>query len=220
MGILFWKNGELLEALVAFRKVLRVDPENRETLFAQAAISIERGYHHKGFEILFDIGCPETPINPAGNVIDRKTFDFHSADFPEPYDRADWNHVFEETEKKIRIDSTYRESRLKEGLLCLEQKCYEKAIRIFTRLAVLEPRNAIVRLHRAMALSARRKDFEAEREFSEAIMLQPRNAAAYKGLAQVRVRCGDDEKARSAFEQVIAINPDDIEAQQWLARVG
>lgn len=218
IGLVFWKEGQLVEALIAFRKVARINHANREAPFAMAGISIDRGFHPKAFEFLFDVACPEALVNPTGDVIDWKKLEYNSHDFPSPYNRAEWREIYLDAEKRTKTNTQYRESRLKEGVLCIEQKCYEKAIRIFTRLAVLEPRSPIIRLHRAMALSARRKDAEAEKEFSEAIMLQPKNPEAYKGLALIRARRGDDDKARSAFEQVIKLDPTDEVAREWLQK--
>ncbi|MEK8023821.1 MAG: tetratricopeptide repeat protein [Candidatus Hydrogenedentota bacterium] len=220
LGFKLWKEGDLINALIEFRKVLRINPANREAPFALAAISRERGQFQKAFEILFDIACPESMPTPHPDAFELRRLEHQMRIFPAPYDTIDWKEFFAETERRVRVDPAYSESRMKEGRICLEQKCYDKAIRTFTRLAVLEPRNALVRLHRAMALSARRRDAEAEKEFSETLLLQPKNAAAYKGLGIIRARRGDLEKARYAFTQVLQLDPQDAEARRWLEKTG
>lgn len=220
LGFKLWREEDLLNALIEFRKVLVINPANREAPFAIAAISFRRGHFRKAFETLFDIACPENLPTPHPDAIDLRRLEFITRVFPAPFDNVDWKELFAETEKKVRLDADYMEARIKEGRVCLEQRCYDKAIRIFTRLAVLEPRNAIVRLHRAMALSSRRRDAEAEREFSETLMLQPKNVDAYKGLGMIRARRGDIDKARSAFQQVVRLDPDDADARRWLEKTG
>lgn len=220
LGLKLWHAGRLVDALLEFRKILKIDPASREAVFALAAISFERAQPWKTHEHLFDIVVPGELGSSREPSFRWSALEKRFAGFPSPYDRIDWRGLFEESEKKVRLDAGFAERMVKEGEVCHQQRCYDKAIRIFTRLAVLEPRNPEVRLRRAMALSARRRDAEAENEFAEAILLQPLNAQAYKGLAMVRARAGETEKAKAAFEQVLKLDPADPDARRWLEKTG
>lgn len=215
LGFLLWRDRQYLDALIEFRKVLRLDPANTEARFALAALFHVMNKRDKTFETLFDIeytGSDESfEINP-------QALDHRFADFPPPYRDIDWLELFREAEAAVRDDHGFLDRSVKTGYLCLEQKCYDKAIRIFTRLVMLAPRHAEVRLHRAVALSVRRRDREAEREFAEVLLLQPLNAAAYKGLALLRARRGETEKAIAAFEEVLKLDPDDPDARRWVEK--
>ncbi len=224
-GLLRWRNGELIEAVIEFRKILVIQPVNREAPFALAALHHQRKMHAKAYEILFGIACPDNSRavdkrNHSLPVLNLNALVFSCSSFPAPYDKVEWRDLFEELEQKVKMQTSFIEQRIREGVLCIEHRCYDKAIRIFTFLAAFDRRNPLIRLHRAAALSARRRDAEAEMEFNEAIMLQPTNPAAYKGLGQVRARRGDDTKARQAFEQVLKLDPEDGEARRWLERIG
>jgi tetratricopeptide (TPR) repeat protein len=220
LGLKYWHAGRLVDALVEFRKMLKIDAADREAVFALAAISFDRAQPWKTHEHLFEI-VSSSDFEPGRHPEFRWTaLEKRFASFPAPYDRIDWRELFEDAEKKIRLDPGYAERAIKEGGVCHQQRCYDKAIRIFTRLAVLDPRNPEVRLRRAMALSARRRDAEAETEFAEAILLQPLNPEAYKGLALVRARTGETEKAKAAFEQVLKLDPADPDARRWLEKTG
>lgn len=213
-----------MEATIEFRKILVIQPGHREAPFALAAIHHQRGLMSKAYELLFGIACPDNARavdkrNHSLPALNLNALVFTAADFPPPYNKLDWKEFFEELEKRVRTQTDFLERRVREGVLCLEHRCYDKAIRIFTFLATIDRRNPLIRLHRAAALSARRRDAEAEMEFNEAIMLQPTNPAAYKGLGQVRARRGDETKARQAFEQVLKLDPEDMEARRWLGRV-
>lgn len=225
LGLLCWRSGRLVEAVIEFRKILVIQPGHREAPFALAALHHQRGHFAKAYELLFGIACPENSRsiekrNHGLPVLNPGALVFTAGDFPSPYDSIEWKDFFEELEKKVRTQSEFIERRMREGVLCLEHRCYDKAIRIFTFLATLDRRNPLIRLHRAAALSARRRDAEAEMEFHEAIMLQPTNPIAYKGLGQVRARRGDEAKARQAFEQVLKLDPADVEARRWIERTG
>ncbi len=220
LGLLRWNRRELTEALIEFRKIHLIEPKNREALFAMAAISLERGHHAKAFEFLFAIAFREDAIGRKGEPFDMTRLVHRSRDFPPPYDKADWEEMFRDLDRRVRTDRAYMESAERQGNLCLQQRCYEKAIRIYARLSILEPRNAAARLSLATALSARRRDGEAEAEFNQAILLEPKNPAGYKGIALIRARRGEDEKARAAFEQVLVLDPDDDDARRWIARTG
>lgn len=224
LGLLLWKKGRLLEAWIEFRKIIRIQPENHEAPFAMAAISHQRGQFHKTYEFLFTVACPDMRAADKRHhclpILNLNALVFTSSHFPAPYNSVEWKDLFEEMERRLRTNAGYVEQQIKEGVICLEHRCYDKAIRIFTFLALLDRRNALIRLHRAAALSARRRDAEAEMEYNEAIMLQPTNPDAYKGLGLVRARRGDEAKARQCFEQVLKLNPEDSEARRWIEKSG
>lgn len=204
LGLMLWKKGELLDAVIEFRKVRRIDPGDAGAVFALAALSHQRRQFHKAFEYLFDLAQGD------------KNLPQHWGTFPDPYDKIDWPALLTELTESARKDRRYLEAAMKEGFLCLEQRCTEKALRIFTRLVALAPRHAQFRLHRALALAEDRRESEAEAEFAEVLLLEPKSAAAYKGLALLRAKKGENEKARQYFEEVLKIAPEDPDAKQWV----
>ncbi|HBW47840.1 TPA: hypothetical protein DEF17_07930 [bacterium] len=220
LGLLRWQRRELTEALIEFRKIFQIDNSNIESNFAIAAIYLERGMRQKTFEQLFSIAFREEFLEHHGEPFDLRRLERRFKDFPTPYDSIDWIELFTGLEKDFKVNEEYKRVALNEGNLSLTHKNYDKAIRIFTLLCVIEPRNSFVRLCLASSLSARRKDRAAELEFNEAILLEPKNPAGYKGLALIRARRGEIEKARETFEQVLMLDPEDPDARRWLARTG
>lgn len=220
LGLIRWNQRELVEAYIQFRKIHQIEPSNTESIFAMSAISLERKRETKAFELLFSIAFREEYFKKRGEAFDTFRLEKRFRDFPVPYNKVNWKDVFLELEKKIKVNAQYKNILQNEGNLCLTHKNYDKAVRLFSILCVLEPRNPLIRLCFASALSAKRNDKLAEIEFNEAILLEPKNPAGYKGLALLRARRGEIEKAKTAFEQVLQLNPDDFDAKTWLQKTG
>jgi tetratricopeptide (TPR) repeat protein len=224
LGLLLWREKKLVEALIQFRKILVIDRrvmlDERmitEARFAIAGIEFERHHDAKAWEELFDLAFRAGKISGHSNPIDLRFFEKRWRDFPPPFDGTVWSEIFERCAETVRRDAGYRERAIKSAQVSLETRGHEKALRIYTRLVVLEPRNHEYRLLRGAALSSRKRDEEATRDYKEAILLEPRNPRGYKGLALVQARRGEKDAARDAYEQVLRIDPADEEARTWLA---
>lgn len=209
LGLLLWSEGNLLDALIEFRKVHQIEPDGIEALYAMAAISLERGMPGKTYEYLCKAGhgFGESPLSLSPPV---------GPDFPAPYNAVDWNELFGEIVESIEEDAEYLENAVRQGTLCLEHRQYAKALDIFTRLVALRPRHASLRIYRAIVFAAQQKDDEAEKELAEVLNFEPKNPAAWKGMATLYERRGDKVRAMKFYSKVLEYDPTDMDARSRL----
>ena len=82
-----------------------------------------------------------------------------------------------------------------------------------------DPHNLHLRLLRARALLALRRDAEAQGEISACLRADPRCAPAYRLLGELAARRDEIESAKIFLREALRLAPDDPEAQQWLTVV-
>lgn len=82
-----------------------------------------------------------------------------------------------------------------------------------------DPANTHLRLLRARALMALRRDAEAQNEISEALRVEPGIAAAYRLLGELAARRDENESAKIFLREALRLDPDDAEAREWLGVV-
>ncbi len=82
-----------------------------------------------------------------------------------------------------------------------------------------DPGNLHLRLLRARALMALRRDPEAQTEISECLRLEPRLGAAYRLLGELAARRDEVESAKIFLREALRLDPDDAEAREWLGVV-
>jgi tetratricopeptide (TPR) repeat protein len=82
-----------------------------------------------------------------------------------------------------------------------------------------DPANLHLRLLRARALMALRRDAEAQTEISECLRLEPRFGAAYRLLGELAARRDEIESAKIFLREALRLDPDDAEAHEWLGVV-
>jgi tetratricopeptide (TPR) repeat protein len=79
-----------------------------------------------------------------------------------------------------------------------------------------DPTNNHLRLLRARALMALRRDAEAQTEISECLRIEPRFGAAYRVLGELAARRDEIESAKIFLREALRLDPDDAEAREWL----
>lgn len=79
-----------------------------------------------------------------------------------------------------------------------------------------DPGNVNLRLLRARALMALRRDAEAQNEISECLRLEPGFGAAYRVLGELAARRDEIESAKIFLHEALRLDPDDTEAREWL----
>jgi len=79
-----------------------------------------------------------------------------------------------------------------------------------------DPDNVHLRLLRAKALMALRRDAEAQTEISECLRVEPGFAAAYRLLGELAARRDETESAKIFLREALRLDPDDAEAREWL----
>jgi tetratricopeptide (TPR) repeat protein len=82
-----------------------------------------------------------------------------------------------------------------------------------------DPSNIHLRLLRARALMALRRDAEAQNEISECLRLEPGIGAAYRLLGELAARRDESESAKIFLNEALRLDPDDAEAREWLGVV-
>lgn len=81
------------------------------------------------------------------------------------------------------------------------------------------PGDVALRLLRARALLALRRDAETQAELGSVLRLEPRCAAAYRLLGELSARSDELSSARVFLREALRLAPDDEEAGVWLAIV-
>lgn len=81
------------------------------------------------------------------------------------------------------------------------------------------PDDVNLRLLRARALMALRRDAEAQTEISECLRLEPRFGAAYRVLGELAARRDESASAKIFLREALRLDPDDEEARAWLGVV-
>lgn len=79
-----------------------------------------------------------------------------------------------------------------------------------------DPANVNLRLLRARALMALRRDAEAQTEISECLRLEPGFGAAYRVLGELAARRDEIESAKIFLHEALRLDPGDTEAREWL----
>ncbi len=79
-----------------------------------------------------------------------------------------------------------------------------------------DPSSIHLRLLRARALMALRRDAEAQTEISECLRLEPGLAPAYRLLGELAARRDENESAKIFLKEALRLDPDDAEAREWL----
>lgn len=79
-----------------------------------------------------------------------------------------------------------------------------------------DPGNVNLRLLRARALVALRRDAEAQNEISECLRLEPGFGAAYRVLGELAARRDEIESAKIFLREALRLDPGDTEAREWL----
>lgn len=79
-----------------------------------------------------------------------------------------------------------------------------------------DPDDVHLRLLRARALMALRRDAEAQTEISECLRLEPRFGAAYRLLGELAARRDEIESAKIFLREALRLDPGDAEAREWL----
>jgi tetratricopeptide (TPR) repeat protein len=82
-----------------------------------------------------------------------------------------------------------------------------------------DPANTHLRLLRARALMALRRDTEAQNEISEALRHEPGIATAYRLLGELAARRDENESAKIFLKEALRLDPDDVDAHEWLGLV-
>jgi tetratricopeptide (TPR) repeat protein len=82
-----------------------------------------------------------------------------------------------------------------------------------------DPDDVRLRLLRARALMALRRDAEAQTEISECLRLEPRFGAAYRVLGELAARRDESASAKIFLREALRLDPDDEEARAWLGVV-
>jgi tetratricopeptide (TPR) repeat protein len=82
-----------------------------------------------------------------------------------------------------------------------------------------DPSNIHLRLLRARALMALRRDAEAQNEISECLRIEPGIATAYRLLGELAARRDESESAKIFLKEALRLDPDDVEAREWLGVV-
>lgn len=82
-----------------------------------------------------------------------------------------------------------------------------------------DPSNIHLRLLRARALMALRRDAEAQNEISECLRIEPGIPAAYRLLGELAARRDESESAKIFLKEALRLDPDDVEAREWLGVV-
>ena len=79
-----------------------------------------------------------------------------------------------------------------------------------------DPGNVNLRLLRARALMALRRDAEAQTEISECLRIEPGFSAAYRVLGELAARRDEIESAKIFLREALRLDPHDSEAREWL----
>lgn len=79
-----------------------------------------------------------------------------------------------------------------------------------------DPENLNLRLLRARALMALRRDAEAQVEIRECLRIEPRCGAAYRSLGELAARRDEIESAKIFLREALRLDPGDSEAREWL----
>jgi tetratricopeptide (TPR) repeat protein len=79
-----------------------------------------------------------------------------------------------------------------------------------------DPRSIPLRLLRARAQAAMRRDVEAQADLREIIRIDPALGVAYRLLGELAARRDENESAAIFFREALRLDPDDREASDWL----
>jgi tetratricopeptide (TPR) repeat protein len=79
-----------------------------------------------------------------------------------------------------------------------------------------DPRSIPLRLMRARAQIALRRDVDAQHDLREVIRLDPALGVAYRLLGELAARRDENESAAIFFREALRLDPDDREATDWL----
>jgi tetratricopeptide (TPR) repeat protein len=93
---------------------------------------------------------------------------------------------------------------------------YPGVVAVLTDALLEDPDNLAVRLLRARALAALRRDEEAQRELRECLRRDPACAAAYRLLGELSLRRDDLSSAEIFLKEAVRLAPDDQESTELL----
>jgi tetratricopeptide (TPR) repeat protein len=79
-----------------------------------------------------------------------------------------------------------------------------------------DPSNIHLRLIRARALMALRRDAEAQNEIRECLAIEPGLPSAYRLLGELAARRDENESAKIFLNEALRLDPSDVEAREWL----
>lgn len=82
-----------------------------------------------------------------------------------------------------------------------------------------DPGSIELRLMRARAYIALRRDLDAQTDLRELIRLAPQCSVAYRLIGELAARRDENESAAIFFREALRLDPDDREASEWLAIV-
>jgi tetratricopeptide (TPR) repeat protein len=80
-----------------------------------------------------------------------------------------------------------------------------------------DPDSIHLRMLRARAWLALRRDLEAQQDLSDVIRTEPRCATAYRLLGELAVRRDELASARIFLREAVRLDPGDREAEEWLS---
>jgi len=96
---------------------------------------------------------------------------------------------------------------------------YPGVVAVCADALVDDPDNLHLRLLRARALLALRRDPEAQAEISACLHVHPRCGQAYRLLGELAARRDEIESAKLFLREAVRLAPDDPEAHEWLTVV-
>src|SRR5262245_39243368 len=79
-----------------------------------------------------------------------------------------------------------------------------------------DPEHLEIRLLRARAYIALRRELDAQSDLRELIRLDPQSGIAYRLIGELAARRDENESAAIFFREAIRLDPDDREAAEWL----
>ncbi len=97
-----------------------------------------------------------------------------------------------------------------------EARHFPGVVAIATDALEQDPEHIELRLLRARAYIALRRELEAQSDLRELIRLAPQSGVAYRLIGELSARRDENESAAIFFREALRLDPDDREAAEWL----
>lgn len=233
-GFSLHEGGELGEAELAYRELLRRSPNDLEVMHALGILATQQGRYGEAVELLTPVARAQESAPAHSDLGNAYLGMSRLEDALASYDRAlaldptlagtllNRGHALRSAGRDPDALESYAgacaawpqffEAHLGRAELLLERERLDEAVAAYDQALALEPRHAEARLGRAAALLRSRRYVEALADYDGIIALEPTSAPAHLGRGSALLGLGRAEEALRSCRQAIELSSGYAEA--------
>jgi tetratricopeptide (TPR) repeat protein len=208
LGVLYYEEGMLDEAMASYFNSLQIKPDSAKTHYNLGLTYSRQGKLDEAV-VHFTEALRINPFlaqahSNIGGVLIRQ---------------GKLNEAITHYIKALRVKPDLVNAHFNLGLALSQQGKFDEAIRHFSEVLRIKPNNAKAHMSLGMAFAQQDKLDEAIRHFSEAVRIKPLFVEAHHNLGAMLAQWGRFDEAIKHFSEALRINPNFTAAQESLERV-